>query len=157
MLGTVLYPVFKKRWITNSGETEWAVLSAVKCEISMRAKHFEIEKPPNANTTEVINKTIERSSTEPDLYSGVIDVATVPVSNIESSVEEEFDSYINELAQIVKKRTYHYRIRQLDRQNLKSITCYKCNHKGHYANNCLERENLNKTNFPSSRRNQGNE
>jgi hypothetical protein len=94
----MLNPIFKKKWISKTGESDWAVLAAVKAELKMRARQLKINQ---LNLTEEKNtaeeKNAEANNYSSRLYSTLIDEPSQnPSGGVSAAVIEEFDTFINE-------------------------------------------------------------
>jgi hypothetical protein len=94
-IGTIINPFFKKKWISKSGESDWAVLAAVKAELEMRTQQLNSSQPNL--TEEKKNVPAEANNDSSRLYSTLIDEPSQnPSGNISVAVIEEFETFINE-------------------------------------------------------------
>jgi hypothetical protein len=90
----MLNHIFKKKWISKSGESDWAVLAAVKAELEMRAQQF---KSHQLNLTEEKNTApTEANHDSSRLYIPLIDEPSQNPSGSLSAAVEEFETFINE-------------------------------------------------------------
>ncbi|KAK4005800.1 hypothetical protein OUZ56_010924 [Daphnia magna] len=96
-LGTMLNPMIKKKWISKSGESDWAVVAAFKAELEMRAQQLQVSQPNLTEKKNCVPICAEASNEARQLYSTLLDEPSENQSGSTfAAVIEEFDTFLNE-------------------------------------------------------------